>query len=94
MKRHSALQRLSGEHHSAREFCELAFAHVGLDYQNCVRVDPRFMRPSEVDSLMADPSKAERKLGWRSQTSFGELVRLMVDAELSLLRDRKERGSG
>jgi GDPmannose 4,6-dehydratase len=79
----------TGEHHSPREFCEIAFAHVGLDYRDHVRVDPRFLRPSEVDLLLADPSLAERQLGWRPRTTFQELVQLMVDADLERLRDRK-----
>jgi GDPmannose 4,6-dehydratase len=79
----------TGEHHSPREFCEIAFAHVGLDYRDHVRVDPRFLRPSEVDLLLADPSLAERQLGWRPHTTFQELVQLMVDADLERLRDRK-----
>jgi GDPmannose 4,6-dehydratase len=79
----------TGEHHSPREFCEIAFAHVGLDYREHVRVDPRFLRPSEVDLLLADASLARERLGWRPRTSFQELVQLMVDADLERLRDRK-----
>ncbi len=76
-----------GEHHSPREFCELAFARVGLDYREHVRTNPDLLRPAEVDTLLADASKAREKLGWRTQTSFRELVERMVDAELE--RGRK-----
>jgi GDPmannose 4,6-dehydratase len=75
----------TGEHHTPREFCEIAFAHVGLDYRDRVQTDPALLRPSEVDTLLADPSRAQRELGWVSRTSFEELVRLMTDAELDRL---------
>jgi GDPmannose 4,6-dehydratase len=75
----------TGEHHSPREFAELAFAHLGMDYADYVRVDERFLRPAEVDTLLADPTKAREELGWRPRTSFGELVARMVDAELERL---------
>ncbi|MDH5753106.1 MAG: GDP-mannose 4,6-dehydratase [Deltaproteobacteria bacterium] len=71
-----------GRTNSVREFCELAFGHVGLDYQQHVVVDPAFYRPAEVDVLFADPSKARQKLGWNPQTTLAELVRMMVDADL------------
>ena len=77
----------TGETHSVREFCELAFNHVGLDYKNFVVLDERFMRPAEVDLLVGDPSKAFEKLGWRPRTKFDELVRTMVDADLQLLKE-------
>ena len=76
----------TGETHSVREFCELAFDHVGLDYQDHVRIDERFKRPSEVDVLIADPAKARQKLGWQPKVGFKELVTMMVDADLDLLR--------
>jgi GDPmannose 4,6-dehydratase len=76
----------TGEHHTVREFAELAFAHVGLDYREHVRVDPEFLRPADVDTLLADASKARRELGWAPRTDFASLVRLMVDAELERLR--------
>src|SRR5881296_2456692 len=72
----------TGEMHSVRELCELAFSHVGLDWQEYVTVDPRFVRPAEVDTLQADPTKARRELQWAPGTSFAELVRMMVDADL------------
>src|SRR3989441_2052766 len=75
----------SGETHSVRELVELAFAHVGLDYRRHVKVDPRFVRPAEVEALQADPSKAARELGWTPTTTFADLVRMMVDADLERL---------
>jgi GDPmannose 4,6-dehydratase len=72
----------TGETHSVRELCQLAFAHVGLDWQRYVTVDPRFTRPAEVDTLQADASRARRELGWTPHTSFADLVRMMVDADL------------
>ncbi len=77
----------TGVTHSVRHFCELAFGHVGLDYHDYVVQDERFMRPAEVDLLVGDPRKAAEKLGWRPETSFEELVRVMVEADLELLRD-------
>ncbi len=75
----------TGETHSVREFCEVAFSHVGLDYNDHVVVDERFMRPAEVDLLVGDASKAERVLGWTPSTNFTELVESMVDADIDLL---------
>lgn len=77
----------TGETHSVREFCELAFGHVGLDFEKHVRTDPRYERPSEVDVLCGDASKAERVLGWRPETRFSDLVGAMVDADVQLLDD-------
>ncbi|MDW8068929.1 MAG: GDP-mannose 4,6-dehydratase [Anaerolineae bacterium] len=82
----------TGETHSVRELCEIAFAHVGLDWRDYVVQDPRYMRPAEVDLLVADPSKARRVLGWEPTVSFEELVRMMVDADLQLLQEEIERG--
>lgn len=76
----------TGETHSVREFCELAFEHVGLDYRDFVVQDERFYRPAEVDLLVADPSKAHAKLGWEPSVSFPELVKMMVDADLERLQ--------
>ena len=78
----------TGVTHSVREFCELAFDHVGLDWQDHVVVDDAFMRPAEVDVLVGDASKAERDVGWRPETSFPDLVRMMVDADVALLEGR------
>jgi GDPmannose 4,6-dehydratase len=78
----------TGETHSVREFCELAFGHVGLDYKDYVVIDERFMRPAEVDLLIGDPAKARAELGWKPKTTFPELVRMMVDADLQLLKEQ------
>ena len=75
----------TGEAHSVRELVEVAFAHVGLDWQKHVVSDPKFYRPAEVDVLIADPSKARRDLGWSPRIGFAELVRMMVDADLDRL---------
>jgi GDPmannose 4,6-dehydratase len=84
----------TGETHSVREFCELAFSHVGLDYQDFVTLDERFVRPAEVDLLVADPAKARRELGWIPKISFRELVARMVDHDLDLAaREKRSRES-
>jgi GDPmannose 4,6-dehydratase len=80
----------TGETHSIREFVELAFSHVNLDWQDFVRFDPRYCRPAEVDALCAAPLKARQILKWSHRVGFRELVELMVDAELSELDTRKE----
>jgi len=75
----------TGETHSVREFCEIAFGHVGLDYNDYVVQDERFYRPAEVDLLISDPSKARSLLGWEPSVSFKELVTMMVDADMERL---------
>jgi GDPmannose 4,6-dehydratase len=75
-----------------REFAELAFAHVGLDWQEFVHVDPAFVRPAEVDLLLAEPSKAHRRLGWVPTVGFKDLVAMMVDADLERLGRRADTG--
>lgn len=75
----------TGETYSVREFVELAFAHVGLNWKKHVVIDPQFCRPAEVDLLLSDPSKARQKLGWRQEVRFSELVSMMVDADLAVL---------
>ncbi|MHC4846255.1 MAG: GDP-mannose 4,6-dehydratase [Planctomycetota bacterium] len=75
----------TGETHSVREFCEIAFSHVGLDYQDFVKTDPAFLRPAEVDLLQGDASKAREKLGWTPRVDFPGLVRMMTDADMALL---------
>jgi GDPmannose 4,6-dehydratase len=75
----------TGETHSVREFCELAFSHVGLDYEEYVIQDPSFYRPAEVDLLVADPGKAGEELGWQPKIGFEELIQIMVDADLKRL---------
>ena len=77
-----------GETHSVREFCEVAFGHVGLDYKEYVVQDERFYRPAEVDLLIADPSKARAALGWEPSVGFQELVTMMVDADLARLNGK------
>jgi len=72
----------TGETHSVRELCEIAFHRVGLEWQDHVVVDPRFVRPAEVDMLQGDASKAKRMLGWQPRTSFRQLVEKMVDADM------------
>ncbi len=81
----------TGETHSVRELCEVAFSHVGLDYRDYVKQDPRFFRPAEVDILVADASKAREKLGWEPRVTFEELIHMMVDADLERL-ERKYKG--
>jgi len=75
-----------GETHSVREFCEIAFGHVGLDYKEFVVQDERFYRPAEVDLLISDPSKARSVLGWEPAVSFRELVTMMVDGDMERLK--------
>jgi GDPmannose 4,6-dehydratase len=72
----------TGEMHSVREFVDLAFRLVGLDWQDYVEIDPRYFRPTEVDELCGDASKAREKLGWQPQTTFADLTRLMLEADL------------
>jgi GDPmannose 4,6-dehydratase len=79
----------TGETHSVRELLDVAFGHLDLDWRRHVEIDPRYFRPTEVDVLQGDASKAARLLGWRPKVSFPELVRMMVDADLE---DLKERG--
>jgi len=76
----------TGETHSIRELCEVAFSYVGLDYRDYVVQDPRFFRPAEVDLLVGDATKATRVLGWRPSVTFGELVHMMVDADIEMLQ--------
>jgi GDPmannose 4,6-dehydratase len=78
----------TGESHTVREFAEKAFAHVGLDWQQYVEIDENYMRPSEVDELRGDASKAKKLLGWEPKVTFEELVRIMVDADVQLLDDQ------
>jgi GDPmannose 4,6-dehydratase len=81
----------TGEAHSVREFCEHAFDHVGLDWEKYVSIDPRYVRPAEVNHLLGDPSRAEAELGWRPKVRFEELVRIMVDADIARLDSPGER---
>jgi GDPmannose 4,6-dehydratase len=77
----------TGESHTVREFLDVAFGRVKLDWHQFVEVDPRYYRPAEVDHLRGDPSKAQRVLGWTPSVSFADLVTLMVDADIQLLED-------
>jgi GDPmannose 4,6-dehydratase len=69
--------------HTVRELCEVAFGHVELDYERFVRIDPQYFRPTEVEALQADPSRAQRDLGWKPQITFQALVEEMVEADLA-----------
>jgi len=77
----------TGESHSVREFLEAAFAHAGLDWRKYVEIDPNYYRPTEVDLLVGDASKAKKQLGWEPKTKFNDLVKLMVDADLQMVKD-------
>ncbi|HEY0082729.1 MAG TPA: GDP-mannose 4,6-dehydratase, partial [Pyrinomonadaceae bacterium] len=72
----------TGETHTVREFCQRAFAEVGLDYEQYVRVDERFLRPAEVDILVGDATKARERLGWEPQYTFAQMIKEMVEADL------------
>jgi GDPmannose 4,6-dehydratase len=85
----------TGETHSVREFLEEAFSHAGLDWREHVEIDAKYYRPAEVDLLVGDAGKAKRKLGWEPKTTFKELTRLMVDADVEALEtERTGRASG
>jgi GDPmannose 4,6-dehydratase len=79
----------TGETHSVREFLDIAFGHVGLDYRDFVEIDPRYLRPTEVDLLLGDACRAREKLGWTPKVSFKALVRMMVEADLDLAAREK-----
>ena len=79
----------TGTAHSVREFLELAFEMLGLDWRKYVEIDPRYFRPTEVDFLLGDATKAQEKLGWRPRVSFEELVRMMVEHDLELARQER-----
>jgi GDPmannose 4,6-dehydratase len=72
----------TGRTTTVREMCRIAFAHVGLAYEDHVVIDPKFLRPAEVDVLLGNPAKAEQKLGWKATTSFEQLITMMVDADM------------
>lgn len=76
----------TGETHTVQELVELAFGHAGLDWKKYVVIDPKFIRPAEVDLLIGDPAKAKAKLGWEPKTSFKDLVQMMVDSDLARLQ--------
>ena len=79
----------TGESHSVRDLVEIAFGHVGLDYNDFIELDPALYRPAEVDHLRGDYSKARKMLGWQPRLSFADLIRLMVDCDLRLLQSDK-----
>jgi GDPmannose 4,6-dehydratase len=76
----------TGQTHSVRELCQVAFGHLGLNYEDWVKVDPRFMRPADVNLLVSDPTKARTVLGWKPSVSFEELVIMMVEADLQRMK--------
>jgi GDPmannose 4,6-dehydratase len=78
----------TGQTHSVREFCQIAFAHVGLDWERYVRIDKSHFRPAEVELLIGDPTRAHTVLGWEPEVSFEDLVRMMVDADVAELAPR------
>jgi GDPmannose 4,6-dehydratase len=80
----------TNETHSIREFLDIAFGHAGLDWNKYVKIDPRYYRPAEVELLIGDSSKAKKQLGWEPKTKFVDLAKLMVDADLKLLKDHQE----
>lgn len=80
----------TGETHSVEEFVRVAFEHVGSNWRDHVVIDPKFHRPAEVDLLLSDPSKAMKRLGWKPQVGFEQLVKMMVDADLSALGGRRQ----
>jgi GDPmannose 4,6-dehydratase len=77
----------TGKAATVREFCEVSFAHAGLDWERYVRVDPRYVRPAEVHALIGDATKAREKLGWEAKTDWREVAKIMVEADIALLDD-------
>ena len=75
----------TGETHTVQEFVDAAFAHLGLDWRTHVVIDPKLVRPAEVDLLISNPRRAREELGWTPRVSFAELVRMMVDADVRLV---------
>jgi len=80
----------TGETHTVREFVELAFESAGLDWKKYVVIDPKFMRPAEVDLLVGSPEKAKTKLGWKPTVSFPELVKMMVNSDIRALSEKHQ----
>ena len=78
----------TGQTQSVRRFCELAFGYAGLNYEKYVVQDERYMRPAEVDLLVGDPTRAHEVLGWQPETSFEQLVEMMVKADLELVKSQ------
>ena len=84
----------TGESHTVHELLDVAFGHVDLDWQKYVKIDPRYYRPTEVDLLIGDASKAKKKLGWEPKVSFRELIMMMVDADLRAEKRKLEGTAG
>lgn len=82
----------TGTSHTVREFCELAFGHVGLDYNKYVKIDEKYFRPAEVHELLGDCSKAKQKLKWSPETSFEKLIQMMVDSDMRIIERLKKDG--
>ena len=78
----------TGEQHSVKEFLEIAFSHVGLNYQDYVKIDEAFFRPAEVETLLADPSNSKKKLKWKPKINFENLVKEMVESDLKNIKDK------
>jgi GDPmannose 4,6-dehydratase len=78
----------TGEMHSVRDFLDESAAHLGMDWERHVEIDPKYYRPAEVDALCGDPSKAREKLGWEPKVTFKELVRIMIDADVKSIEDQ------
>ncbi len=78
----------SGRHHSVGQLCEVAFSHLGLDYRDHVTTDPKFVRPAEVDVLLGDPSHAKKTLGWEPSVSFEDMIRMMVECDMTRLKEK------
>ena len=78
----------SGETHSVRELCEIAFSVAGLNWEDHVVVDERYMRPAEVDLLVGDPKRVTEELGWKREVDFPSLVEMMVEADLAVVRSQ------
>jgi GDPmannose 4,6-dehydratase len=76
----------SGKCHTVRNVCEVAFGHLGLNWEEHVVTDPEFVRPAEVDHLCADPAKAKKVLGWKPEVSFEQMIEMMADADMALLQ--------
>lgn len=81
----------SGQAHSVKELVESAFSYVGLDWQNHVKTDPKLVRPAEVEFLLGDSTLAQKKLGWKPKTSFEQLIKMMMDADLERLRPQAKK---
>lgn len=76
----------TGETHTIREMCEVAFSHIGLCYEDYVKIDPKFFRPAEVEVLLGNPEKAKKKLGWEPEVTFKQLIEMMVDSDLEIVK--------